>query len=80
MNAVKKMRANFGQPGAEPKALMEALKGRGFIVGGTDEVVERLGGLAELGLDEIMFQHLDFDSDDIPEYLASEIIPRVRGF
>ena len=37
-----------------------------------------LGQLAELGLDEIEFQHFDFDSDDIPEYLAAEVVPRVQ--
>jgi F420-dependent oxidoreductase-like protein len=52
---------------------------RGMIVGGTEEVVERLGRLAELGLQEVQFQHFDFDSDDVPEYLASEIAPRAAS-
>jgi F420-dependent oxidoreductase-like protein len=44
---------------------------------GADEIVDYLGRLAELGVDEVQFQHLFFDSDDIPEYLASEIMPQV---
>lgn len=76
--AVARIQANFGQQGGDPKAFREGLRARGFIVGRTDEVVDRLGELARLGLAEVMFQHLDFDSDDVPEYLAGEVAPRVR--
>ena len=51
----------------------------GQIVGATDEVVEQLGRLAELGVSEVKFEHLDFDDDELPEYLASEIAPRVKA-
>ncbi|MGK2966172.1 MAG: LLM class F420-dependent oxidoreductase [Tepidiformaceae bacterium] len=54
-----------------------AAKARGMITGTTDEVVEQLKRLEELGLDEVQFQHFDFDSDEVPEYLAAEIAPRV---
>ena len=48
-------------------------------VGGTaDEVVDTLGQFGELGLDEIEFQQFDFDSDEVPEYLAAEVAERVR--
>jgi len=50
-----------------------------MIAGTTDEVVETLGQYAALGLQEVQFQHFNFDSDEIPEYLAAEIAPRVRG-
>ncbi|MEE9277879.1 MAG: LLM class F420-dependent oxidoreductase [Dehalococcoidia bacterium] len=53
---------------------------RGMISGGTDEVVDLLGRLAERGLQEVQFQHLFFDRDDVPEYLAAEIAPKVAGF
>lgn len=52
-------------------------KVRGMIVGQTEEVVDQLGRLAELGVQEVQFQHLDFDSDEVPEYLAAEIVPAV---
>ena len=51
----------------------------GDIVGGTDEVVDRLGRLSELGLQEVVFHHVDTASDELPEFLASEIAPRVAG-
>lgn len=57
-----------------------AAKARGMITGTTDEVVNQLGRLAELGLEEVQFQHFDFDSDEVPEYLAAEIAPRVAAF
>ena len=56
-----------------------AAKARGIISGRTDEVVETLGKLADLGLQEVQFQHFNFDDDSVPEYLAAEIAPRVKG-
>ena len=55
-----------------------ASRARGMIAGTTSEVVDQLGRLAELGMEEVQFQHFNFDSDEVPEYLASEIAPRVR--
>ena len=52
---------------------------RGQIVGGPDEVIDQLGQLAELGISEVQFQHLDFHDDAVPEFLASEIAPKVKG-
>ena len=52
---------------------------RGMIVGQTEEVVDRLGQLAELGLEEVEFEHLNYDSDEGPRYLASDIAPKVAG-
>lgn len=49
-------------------------KKRGMIIGQTEEVVERLGQLAELGVQEVQFEHLDFDSDEGPEYLAKQLL------
>ena len=56
--------------------LLDAARERGMIVGSTDEVIDRLGELAELGLSEVMFQHLDFEDDDFIEYLGTELAPR----
>ena len=40
-------------------------------------MVDKLGRLAELGLEEMVLQHIDFDSDEGPEYFASEVAPQV---
>ena len=66
-----------GRGPTSPEEFQRGARERGMIVGGTEEVVERLGRLAELGLQEVQFHHFDFDSDDVPEYLASEIAPKV---
>ena len=51
----------------------------GIIIGSADDVVDQLGMLGELGLQEAVFQHTDTASEELPEFLASEIIPRVAG-
>ena len=58
------------------QAQQEAEK-QGMIVGNADQIAEQLGRLAELGLEEVQLEHFDFDSDEVPEYVASELIPRV---
>ena len=81
----------FGFVGPTPQSIervREVLAGHGLGGGGTggpstvggttEEVVELLGRLGELGLQEIEFQHFNFDSDEVPEYLAAEMVPQVH--
>lgn len=51
---------------------------RGMIVGWASDILERLEELAALGVQEVQFQHMDFDSDDLPRFLAEEVIPAAR--
>jgi alkanesulfonate monooxygenase SsuD/methylene tetrahydromethanopterin reductase-like flavin-dependent oxidoreductase (luciferase family) len=53
----------------------ETLKERGGIVGGVDEIVQQLGTLAEAGLDEALFVY----APGVPEFLASEVLPRAAA-
>jgi alkanesulfonate monooxygenase SsuD/methylene tetrahydromethanopterin reductase-like flavin-dependent oxidoreductase (luciferase family) len=53
-------------------------RARGALVGTTAEVVDYLGALSDLGVAEVQFDHADFDSDELPEYLASEVLPRAE--
>ena len=77
--ATKRVMSMFGAPsGTDMAEFRVGLKARGMISGSTDEVVDQLGRLAELGLEEVQFQHFNFDSDSVPEYLAAEIAPQVR--
>ena len=59
--------------------LRQRLRGRGMLVETTDEVMDQLGRLADVGVQEVQVQHLDFDSDDVPAFLAEEVAPRVAG-
>ena len=63
----------------DAKGLLAAAAERGVLHGTTEQVVDQLGKLADLGVQEVQFQHMDFDSDEVPEYLASEIAPKVKG-
>jgi F420-dependent oxidoreductase-like protein len=70
---------HVGRGQYDAKGLLAVAGERGMIHGTTDQVVEQLGRLAELGCNEVQFQHMDFDNDEIPRYLAEEIAPRVRN-
>lgn len=56
-----------------------SMRARGLIAGTTDEVVDCLGAYARAGLQEIDLQHLDYDDDTIPEYIATELAPKVSS-
>lgn len=68
-------------PGMNPRTSLEEYREeareKGRIVGSTDQVIDQLGNLAEAGIQEVIFQHSEVGEDDLPEYLSSEIIPRV---
>lgn len=57
----------------------EWAKTQGMVAGRTEEAVDQIGRLADLGLHEIQFQHYHFDKDDVPAYLAAEILPKVAS-
>lgn len=63
--------------GMTPAEYRAGMRQRGLLAGGTDEIVDTLGKLAEQGLQEIDFQHFDFDDDTVPQYIAAELAPRV---
>jgi alkanesulfonate monooxygenase SsuD/methylene tetrahydromethanopterin reductase-like flavin-dependent oxidoreductase (luciferase family) len=77
--ATRRVQGMFGGANVSPEQWREGAKARGMIVGGTEEVVDALGRLAALGVQEVQFQHFNFDSDEVPEYLAAEIAPKVRA-
>ncbi|GAA1768783.1 TIGR03560 family F420-dependent LLM class oxidoreductase [Agromyces humatus] len=47
------------------------------IGGTTQEVIDRIGGLAAIGVEAVYLQVLDFDDLDLLEFLASEVVPHV---
>ena len=78
--ATERMMGMWGAPaGASPADYRETLKKRGMIVGGKAEVVDACGRYAALGMQEIQFQHFNFDDDTVPEFLAAEVAPAVAG-
>ena len=78
--ATRRVMSMWGAPeGATTAEYREGAKGRGMLVGGVEEIVDRLGRLGELGLQEVEFQHFDFDSDDVPAFLAGDVRGKVAG-
>lgn len=78
--ATQRTMTNWGvEPGTSLEAYRDVLRARGTIVGTTDEVIDTLSRYAALGLNEVDFQHFNFDSDEVPEYIAAEIAPRAAA-
>ncbi len=59
--------------------LGERARARGAAVGSAEQAAETLGRLAELGVAEVQMQHLFFDDDEVPIYLAEEVAPLVAN-
>ena len=49
----------------------------GWIAGTVHEVVERLGALAEAGVERVMLQHLVHKDLDMVTLIGAEVVPRV---
>jgi alkanesulfonate monooxygenase SsuD/methylene tetrahydromethanopterin reductase-like flavin-dependent oxidoreductase (luciferase family) len=64
-----------GVSSADFRAQMAA---RGVLVGGAEQVVDQLGELARLGVEEIIIPWPDLASDELPEFLANDVAPKVR--
>lgn len=47
------------------------------VLRGTKETSNFLGRLTDLGVEEVQFEHFITETDDVPEYLAAEIAPKV---
>jgi F420-dependent oxidoreductase-like protein len=59
-------------------ALLEGLRGRGWLIGTPGEFVEQLGALEEAGLSRFMLQHLALDDYETLELIASDVLPQVQ--
>ena len=46
--------------------------------GSAEQCVDYLGRLADMGVEEVIIEHLATDRDEIAEYIASDILPKVR--
>jgi len=64
-----------GSPAAYRDNLAEE---RGFVTGLTSEVVDILGEYEDLGVEEVQFEHFNFNSDEVPTYLAEELGPMME--
>ncbi len=80
-HAVRRQAELAARVGARSQTVEEVLATageHGRIVGRTEEAVEQLGRLAEMGVQEVQLQHMDFNDDKFLEYVAKELAPRVK--
>jgi len=69
----------MGTPEWSSREMLQEVEAGGMLVGNAEQVVEKLGPLAELGVEEVELQHYDFNSDEVPEYIAAEVAPRAAA-
>ena len=50
------------------------------FTGGAEELIDHLGQLAELGLQEAIFEHFCTERDDFVEWIAADVVPHVARF
>ncbi len=77
--AARMMRVLGAPAGSTAAQYREGAKARGMLVGGVNEIIDRLGRLGDLGCQEVQLQHFDFDADDVPEFLARDVAPKLRA-
>lgn len=61
----------------DAETALSGLKGRGWLVGTVNEVVEQLGAFEDAGVGEFMLQHHDQEDLGVLELIAGEILPQV---
>ena len=53
--------------------------GHGPWQGSVEQLVDHVGQLRDLGLDEVVFEHFCHEEDDIPEWIASDVKPLIEA-
>lgn len=56
---------------------LEQIRASASIVGGPDEIAERMAAYAERGIDRVYLQLLDLQDVDHVEYLGAEVLPQL---
>lgn len=53
--------------------------GHGPWQGSVEQLIDHVGQLRDLGLDEVVFEHFCHEEDDIPQWIASDIKPAIEA-
>lgn len=70
---------NMMAPEGSGITLEDAIEaGHGPWQGSINQLVDHVGQLRSLGLDEVVFEHFCHEEDDVPEWLAAEIKPQLE--
>jgi len=65
--------------GSVPTLDQLAAVGRAPWQGSIEQLVDHVGRLGELGLDEVVFEHFCHEEDTVPEWLAAEVKPLLEA-
>ena len=57
---------------------LAAAGNRVLLTGGVHELVDTVGQLARLGLQEVVFEHFATELDEVPEFWAETVLPQLR--
>ncbi|MDE2669332.1 MAG: LLM class flavin-dependent oxidoreductase [Chloroflexota bacterium] len=60
-----------------PPDYIASLHQRDAIMGSPDQMVDRIGQLAESGVDEVVFIWFNLSSNAVPDWLAKNVLPQV---
>ena len=69
--------AEVGRRAARIGRTLEQVRDGVNIVGGPDEIAERMARYAALGIDRVYLQLLDLQDVDHVEYLGAEVLPHL---
>ena len=79
---VRGLRGTRRQPGGCPRAAaigreVDELRGNSPLAGTPDEIVDKLGAFAEIGVQRVYLQLLDMSDLDHLDLFASEVLPQL---
>lgn len=69
------MMTPLGQTGSVEQL---AVEGRGLWQGSVEQFVDHVGQLAELGLEELVLEHCCHENDEMLDWLATEVKPKIE--
>jgi len=76
LNRFLEMKSDEGATLTLEEAMAE---GRAPWQGSVEELIDHLGQLRSIGLDEVVFEHFCHDEDTVPEWLAAEVVPHLSA-
>jgi F420-dependent oxidoreductase-like protein len=75
---VRGVLAVFGSGDEDPEAVLAERRER-WVAGTPDEVVERLGALAEAGVERVYLQHLVHGDTEMVDLIGEAVVPALAG-
>jgi F420-dependent oxidoreductase-like protein len=78
LERVRRVLAVFGAGDEDPEAVLAERRER-WVAGTPDEVIERLGALAEAGVERVYLQHLVHGDTEMVDLIGEAVMPALSG-